>query len=52
MSHHYVVTAQKPTAVVACLTGKYGRGGKRGPYVVSPAKTETSMFAGCRITQA
>ncbi|KAH8359699.1 hypothetical protein KR093_008397 [Drosophila rubida] len=23
MSHHYVVTAQKPTAVVACLTGNF-----------------------------
>lgn len=22
MSHHYIVTAQKPTAVVACVTGE------------------------------
>jgi len=24
MAHHYVVTAQKPTAVTACVTGKFG----------------------------
>ena len=38
MAHHYVVTAHKPTAVTACVTGKNSdcRKDSKSMYLYSP----------------